>query len=91
MLTITRAHYPVADGIAPFDVGTRCVTKPMPESSCKMSIVAKAGGLRNFAEMLTCPDRCPAFQKVRGVIQTKGIYQFAAGRAARRQELLEVA
>jgi hypothetical protein len=79
MLTITRAHYPVAGGIAPFDVGTRCVTKPTPKSSCKMSIVAKAGGLSNFAEMLTCPDRCPAFQKVRGVIQTKGIYQFAAG------------
>ena len=83
MLTSTRAHYPVANGTAPFDVGSRCMTKPMPESSCKMSIVAKATGVRNFAEMLTGTDRRPAFQKVRGVIQTNGIYQFAAGRAAR--------
>jgi hypothetical protein len=54
------------------------MTKPMPESSCKMSIVAKAAGVRNFSEMLTCTERRPAFQKVRGVIQPNGIYQFTA-------------
>jgi hypothetical protein len=26
------------------------MTNPMPESSCKMTIVAKAAGVRNFAE-----------------------------------------
>jgi len=84
MLTSTCAHYRVANGIACFEVGARCMTKPMPESSCEMSIVAKAAGVRNFAEMLTCTERRPAFQKVRGVIQTNGIYQFVACRAACR-------
>ena len=91
MLTSTRAHHPLDTGTAPFDVGARCMTKPMPESSCKMRIVAKTAGVRDFAEMLTGTDRRPAFQKVRGVIQSNRVYQFAAGRAARRQELLEVA
>jgi hypothetical protein len=84
MLTSMGVHSPVANGTASFEVGARCMTKPMPESSCEMSIVAKATGVRNFAEMLTCTERRPAFEKVRGVIQTNGIYQFAACRAARR-------
>jgi hypothetical protein len=65
-------------------MGARGVTEPTTKLSGEMRIVAKAGGLRYFAELLTCPDRCPAFQQVRRVIQTNGIYQFAAGTAARR-------
>jgi hypothetical protein len=84
MLTSACAHYPVANGTAPFEMGARCTTKPTPESSCEMRIVAKAAGVRNFAETLTCTERRAALQKVRGVIQTNGIYQFAACRAARR-------
>jgi hypothetical protein len=80
MLTSVSAHYPVANGTAFFEAGARCMTKPMPESSCEMSIVAKAAGVRNFSEMMTCTERRPAFQKVRGVIQPNGIYQFAPGR-----------
>jgi hypothetical protein len=81
---LTSTHHPVAKGSAPFEVGARCTTKPMPESSCEMSIVAKAASVRNFAETLTCTERRPAFQKVRSLIQTNGIYQFAASTAARR-------
>ena len=56
MFTSTDARHPVAGGSPSFEVGTRCMTKPMPESSCEMSIVAKAAGVRNFAEMLTCTE-----------------------------------
>ena len=81
---LTSTHYPVAKGTASFEVGARCMTKPTPESSCEMSIVAKAADVRNFAEMLTCTEKRPAFQKVRSLIQTNGIYQFTACTAARR-------
>jgi hypothetical protein len=49
------------------------MAKPMPKFSCEMSIVAKAAGVRNLAERLTCIERRPAIQKVRGVIQTNTI------------------
>jgi hypothetical protein len=68
MLINIGAHCRGADGPASFAVGARCMTKPIPESSCEMSIVAKAAGVRNFAEMLASAERRPAFQKVRGVI-----------------------
>jgi hypothetical protein len=54
-------------------MGARRTTEPTPESSCEMSIVAKAAGVRDFAEMLTRTERGPALQQVRGVIQTHGI------------------
>ena len=73
MLTSTCALYPVANGTARFYVGARRVTEPMTKLSCEMSIVAEAAGIGDLAEMLTCADRCPAFQKVRGAIQTNGI------------------
>jgi hypothetical protein len=60
------------------------MTKPLPESLGEMSVVAKAAGIRNLAQMLICTERRPASQEVRGVIQTNGIYHFAARRAARR-------
>jgi hypothetical protein len=49
------------------------MTEPIPKSSCEMGIVAKAAGVRDFTEMLTCTERRPAFQQVRGVLQTTGI------------------
>ena len=91
MLTGRGLHCRVANESAAFDVGARRMTKPIPESSCEMGIVAKAAGVRDFAEMLTCSVRRPAFQQARGVVQTNGIDQFAACAAARRQELLDVA
>jgi hypothetical protein len=52
MLTSTGAHYPGAKGIARFKMGPRCMTKPIPKSSGKMSIVAKAAGVGDLAERL---------------------------------------
>ena len=91
MLSSAGAHYPGPSSTASLQVAARCVTKPTPESSCEMGIVAKAAGVRDFAEMLTCSARRPACQQARGVVQTNGIDQFAACAAARRQELLDVA
>ena len=56
-----------------------------------MSVVAKAAGIANLAERLACVQQCPAMQKARGVIQTKRIDEFTAGRVPRRKELLKVA
>jgi hypothetical protein len=56
MLTSRCARHPVANGTASFEAGARSMTKPMPESSHEMSIVAKPAGARNFAEMLTCTE-----------------------------------
>ena len=84
MLTGTGEHFPGAISTARFEMGTRGMTKSMPESSCEMGIVTKAAGVRDFAEMRTSTERRPASQKVRGAVQTNGIYQFAACTAARR-------
>ena len=91
MLGSAGSHYPGPNSTASLQVGARCVTKPMPESSCEMGIVAKAAGVSDLAEVLTCSVRRPACQQARGVVQTNGIDQFAACAAARRQELLDVA
>ena len=50
--------------------------QPIPESSCEMGIVAKAAGVRDFAEMLTCSVRRPACQQARGVVQMNGMEGF---------------
>jgi hypothetical protein len=55
-----------------------------------MRIVAKAAGIGDLAERLVCADHRPTMQKVRGVIQTKRIDVFAAGKAALSEELLHV-
>jgi hypothetical protein len=73
MLTGTGELYPGAISTTRFEMATRGMTKPIPESSCEMGIVAKAAGVRDFAEMLTFTERRPTFQKLRGVIQTNGI------------------
>ena len=73
MLTSTGAHYSVANSTACFEMGARCMTKTLSESCGEMSIVAKAAGVRDFAEMLTRTERGPALQQVRGVIQAHGI------------------
>src|SRR3981081_2904968 len=66
------------------------VTEPMAKLPCKMRIVAKAAGIGDLAERLACTEQRPTMQKVRGVIQTKRIDVFAAGRAALSEELLHV-
>src|SRR5262245_26486307 len=62
----------------------------MAKSSREMGVVAKTTGVRDLAERLACLQRRAAMQKARGVIQTKRVNEFAAGRATRREQLLQV-
>jgi hypothetical protein len=62
----------------------------MTKSACEMGIVAKATGVGDLAQGLACSQCRAAMQKARGMIQTKRIYEFAAGRAPRCKELLKV-
>ena len=66
------------------------MTEAMAKFACKMGVVAKAASVRDLAERLACLQRRAAMQKARGVIQTKRVNEFAAGRAARREQLLQV-
>jgi hypothetical protein len=78
--------------VAPWSpVGPRRMTEPAAKFSCEMSIVAKAASVGDLAERLACAQQRPALQKARGMIQTKRIDEFTAGRAAPRKELLDVA
>src|SRR4029077_16897072 len=62
----------------------------MAKFACEMRVVPKATGVGNLAQRLVCSQRRPAVQKARGMIQTKRIYEFAAGRAARCEQLLQI-
>src|SRR5262245_37911239 len=66
------------------------VAKPMAKSPREMGVVAKAAGVRDLAERLACLQRYAAMQKARSVIQTKRVNEFVAGRATRREQLLQV-
>src|SRR5215471_18460515 len=66
------------------------VAEPMAKSPREMGVVAKAAGVRDLAETLACLQRRAAMQKARSVIQTKRVNEFAAGRATRREQLLQV-
>ena len=65
-------------------MGAWRVAEPMAKFACEMSVVAKAAGVGDVAERLACAQRPSAMQKVRGVIQTKRIDEFTAGRAEPR-------
>src|SRR5882762_11876660 len=71
-------------------VGAWRAAEPMAKFSGKICIVAKAAGVSDLADRLICGQERPAMQKARGVIQTKRIYEFTAGRAALSKELLQV-
>src|SRR5215472_10878897 len=66
------------------------VAEPMAKSPREMGVVAKAASVRDLAERLVCLQRRAAMHKARGVIQTKRVNEFAAGRATRRKQLLQV-
>ena len=89
MLTSTCAHYPIANGTASFEVGARCMTKPMPEPSCEMSIVAKAAGTGNLAKRLSLA--WTTIQEVCGVIQTTRIDELSARKSALGKKLVDIA
>jgi hypothetical protein len=56
-----------------------------------MRVVAKAAVVGDRADRFAYAQQLPAIQKARGVVQTKRIDKFGAGKAALRKELLEVA
>jgi hypothetical protein len=89
-LSGSSAHRSIAGAAISCEVRTWCVTEPMAEFSCKMSVVAKAASVGDFAERLACAQQRSAMQKKRGVIQTKRIDEFTAGQAPLGKELLEV-
>src|SRR5215469_3891460 len=66
------------------------VAEPMAKSPREMGVVAKAAGVRDLGERLACLQRHAAMQKARSVIQTKRVNEFVAGRATRREQLLQV-
>src|SRR5258707_6403756 len=71
-------------------VGAWRATESMAKFSSEICIVAKTAGVGDLADRLTCGQERPAMQKARGVIQTKRIYVFTAGRAALSKKLLQV-
>ena len=67
------------------------MTELLAKFSREMSVVAKTAGVGDLAQRLARAHQRPALQKARGVIQTKRIDEFTAGRVPRRKELLKVA
>ena len=89
--TGTGAHGSAVSATMSSGVGAGRVAEPMAKFSCEMSVVAKTAGVGDLAQRLARAQQRPALQKARGVIQTKRIDEFTAGRAAPRKELLDVA
>src|SRR5258707_6012020 len=82
-------HCFVVCALAPARAGR--ATEPVAKFSGEMGVVAKPAGISDFAQRLACTYRRSAMQEARRVIQTKRIDEFAAGRAALRKELLDIA
>src|ERR1700743_1652180 len=80
----------VATGGACAD-GARCGAETLSESARKMRVVAKAAGVGNIAERVTCLHQCAAFDQMRRMIETERAYVVAARRAADREQLLQIA
>jgi len=74
----------------PSSASTWRTTEPLAKFSCEVSVIAKATGIGDVAERLACAQQRSAMHQVRGMIQTKRIYEFATGRAVRRKKLLQV-
>jgi len=67
------------------------VTEAVAKFSCEMCVVAKAARVSNRTDGISCVQQLTAIEKACGVVQPKRIDKFAAGRAALRKELLEIA
>ena len=67
------------------------MAEPPAKSAGEIRIVGKAAGIGDLAERLACAQQLPAMHKARGVIQTNRLYEMAAGRVVRGEELLQVA
>src|SRR5271169_4250537 len=69
----------------------RRLTETIAEFSGKMSVVAKAASIGDFAERLGRASRVPAMEKSRCMLQTKRINEFTASGTALSEQLLEIA
>src|SRR5438874_4006079 len=67
------------------------MTESLAKLSCEMRVVAKTAGVGDLAQGLPCSERRPTMQQARGMLQAQRVNEFAAGRAARRKELLQIA
>lgn len=79
--TSTGAHGSAVSATMSSGVGAWRVAEPMAKFSCEMSVVAKTAGVGDLAQRLARAQQRPALEKARGVIQTKRIDEFTAGKS----------
>jgi hypothetical protein len=72
-------------------VGAWRVAEPLPELAHEVRIVVESAGVGDLAQWLARIERGPALKKAGGVLQTKRLDVMNAGRAPRREQLLNVA
>ena len=66
------------------------MTEPAAKFPREMRVIAKATGVGDVADSMARAQKFAATQKACGVIQTKRIDKFAAGRGAPGKELLQI-
>src|ERR1700722_7300546 len=71
--------------------GARRGTETLAESAGKMGVIAKAAGVGNLTERLTCLHRRAAFDETRRPIQTARGYVIPACRPGDRDKLVQIA
>ena len=87
----TGTHCAVSSAALRCGVGAWRVTETAAKFSCEMRVVVKAARVGNRTDGFPCVQQFAAIEKACGVVQTKRINEFAAGKSALRKELLEVA
>src|ERR1700754_1485047 len=75
----------------PCSDGARRGAETLAESARKMRVIAKAAGVGNIAERLTCLHQRAAFDQMRRMIQTERRYVVPACRPADGEKLLQIA
>jgi hypothetical protein len=71
-------------------MSARRTTEPSAKLLREIAIMVKAAGVADLADRLACACQRAAPKKTPGVIQSKRIYETAAGGASLREELLEI-
>src|ERR1700753_591298 len=70
--------------------GARRGAETPAESARKVRVIAKAAGVGNIAERLTCLHQRAALDKTRRMIQTERRYIVTTRRPAGRKQLLQI-
>src|ERR1700730_13839803 len=73
-----------------YGMSARRTTEPSAKLLREIAIMVKAAGVADLADRLACACQRAAPKKTPGVIQSKRIYETAAGGASLREELLEI-